>query len=79
MKKLHEKNELTFSLAWIAVYCVLRSLANPLSKTIGMEYAASTRSASYRPLFFCILSEGTTCRSGILPAYAVIFEDQKYR
>lgn len=41
MKKLYEKNELTFALVWIAVYCVLQSLANPLNKTIGIEYAAS--------------------------------------
>ena len=47
MKKLYEKNELTFALVWIAVYCVLQSLANPLNKIIGIEYAASAA--------FCIL------------------------
>ena len=47
MKKLYEKNELTFALVWIAVYCVLQSLANPLNKVIGIEYAASAG--------FCIL------------------------
>ena len=26
MKKLYEKNELTFALVWIGVYCVLQSL-----------------------------------------------------
>ena len=41
MKKLYEKNELTFALVWIAGYCVLQSLANPLNKAIGIEYAAS--------------------------------------
>lgn len=41
MKKLYEKNELTFALVWIAVYCVLQSLANPLNQIIGVEYAAS--------------------------------------
>ena len=41
MKKLYEKNELTFALVWIAVYCVLQSLANPLNKAIGVAYAAS--------------------------------------
>ena len=40
MKKLYEKNELTFSLIWIVVYCVLQSLANPLNKAIGAAYAA---------------------------------------
>lgn len=47
MKKLYEKNELTFSIMWIVVYCVLQSLANPLNKVIGIEYAASA--------VFCIL------------------------
>ena len=47
MKKLYEKNELTFAIVWIAVYCVLQSLANPLNKAIGIEYAASA--------VFCIL------------------------
>ena len=47
MKKLYEKNELTFAIIWIVVYCVLQSLANPLNKAIGIEYAASA--------VFCIL------------------------
>ena len=47
MKKLYEKNELTFAIVWIAVYCVLQSLANPLNKAIGIEYAASAA--------FCVL------------------------
>lgn len=41
MKKLYEKNELAFAIMWIVVYCVLQSLANPLNKIIGIEYAAS--------------------------------------
>ena len=41
MKKLYEKNELTFAIVWIAVYCVLQSLANPLNEIIGIEYSAS--------------------------------------
>ena len=47
MKKLYEKNELTFAIVWIAVYCVLQSLANPLNEIIGIEYSASA--------VFCIL------------------------
>ena len=47
MKKLYEKNELTFAIVWIVVYCVLQSLANPLNKVIGIEYAASAT--------FCVL------------------------
>ena len=47
MKKLYEKNELTFAIAWIVVYCVLQSLANPLNEVIGVAYAASAA--------FCVL------------------------
>ena len=47
MKKLYEKNELTFAIVWIAVYCVLQSVANPLNKAIGVAYAASAA--------FCVL------------------------
>lgn len=47
MKKLYEKNELTFALLWIVVYCALQSLANPLNKVVGVEYSASAA--------FCIL------------------------
>ena len=47
MKKLYEKNELAFAIAWIVIYCVLQSPANPLNKVIGIEYAASAA--------FCIL------------------------
>ncbi len=41
MKKLYEKNELTFAIVWIVVYCVLQSLANPLNQRIGIGYSAS--------------------------------------
>lgn len=47
MKKLYEKNELTVAIVWIAAYCVLQSLANPLNEIIGVQYAASAG--------FCIL------------------------
>lgn len=47
MKKLYEKNELTFAIVWIVVYCVLQSLANLLNKAIGVAYAASAA--------FCVL------------------------
>lgn len=40
MRKLYEKSELTFALVMIAVYCVLQSLANPLSRMLGVESSA---------------------------------------
>ena len=47
MKKLYEKNELTFAIVWIVIYCVLQSLAYSLNEIIGIEYSASA--------VFCIL------------------------
>ena len=47
MKKLYEKNELTFAIVLIAAYCILQSLANPLNKIIGIGYSASA--------VFCVL------------------------
>ncbi|MBD5519941.1 MAG: CPBP family intramembrane metalloprotease [Lachnospiraceae bacterium] len=41
MKKLYEKNELTFAIVWIVVYCVLQSFAYQLNEKIGIEYSAS--------------------------------------
>ena len=41
MKKLYEKNELTFAIVWIVIYCVLQSLANSLNETIGIEFSAN--------------------------------------
>ena len=46
-KKLYEKNELTFAIVWIIVYCVLRSLADPLNEIIGGGYSVSAA--------FCVL------------------------
>ena len=47
MRQLYEKNELTFAIVWIVIYCVLQSLANPLNEKIGIEFSASA--------VFCIL------------------------
>lgn len=41
MKKLYEKNELTFAIVWIVIYCFLQSLANSLNEEIGIEFSAS--------------------------------------
>ncbi len=36
MKKLYEKSELTFSIVWIALYCILMSVADGLSEEVGI-------------------------------------------
>ena len=41
MKKLYEKNELIFSLTWIAIYVIGTSLAEALSETVGIPKIVS--------------------------------------
>ena len=41
MNKQGTQNELTFALKWIAVYCILQSLANPINEIIGIANSAS--------------------------------------
>ena len=67
MKKLYEKSELWFALAWIAAYCVLESLANPLSEQIGMAYAAhaAVTAALSAVLFFWLKGNGLFGRYGL--------------
>jgi len=38
---MHKKNELTFALIWIGIYCLANSLANPLSDLIGIHSSAT--------------------------------------
>ena len=65
MKKLYEKNELTFAIVWIAVYCVLQSLANPLNRAIGIEYAASAGFCILQAIVLFAFIRKTVCRSGM--------------
>ena len=37
MKRLYEKNKLTFAIVCIVVYCVLSSVSNPLNKVIAVD------------------------------------------
>ena len=79
MKKLYEKNELTFAIVWIVVYCVLQSLANPLGKVIGVEYAASAAFCVLQTaiLLIFILKNNLTKRYGLckssVPAWRFLF------
>ena len=63
LKKLYEKNELTFALLWIVVYCVLQSLANPLNKRLESNTRQVLLFASCRRSFLLPLSEKTICKS----------------
>ncbi|WP_297188254.1 CPBP family intramembrane glutamic endopeptidase [uncultured Corynebacterium sp.] len=41
MKKLYDKSELYFSLSWIAIYCVLQSIAFTLNDAVGVRFSVS--------------------------------------
>lgn len=71
MKKLYEKNELTFALVWIVIYCVLQSLANPLNKKIGTPYSASAVLCALQAviLFFFIWKNNLRKRFGLCKSY----------
>ena len=79
MKKLYEKNELTFAIVWIVVYCVLQSVANPLNKLIGIEYSASAVFCILQTivLFAFIVKNGLQKRYGLckspVPAWRFLF------
>ena len=41
MRSLYKKSELAFSIVWIVAYCVLMSLSDSLSETVGIEKAVT--------------------------------------
>ena len=41
LKKLYNKSEMWFAVAWIVAYCVLMSVGDVLSETIGIEKSAT--------------------------------------
>ena len=72
MKKLYEKNELTFSLVWIAIYVAGTSLAEALSETAGMHklVSAAFHLALTAALFLWVRRNGLTEKYGLfLPRY----------
>lgn len=67
MKKLYLKNELSFALVWIALYCVLQSLANALNNVIGIENAANAIfNLVLAVLLFCFIR-----KNGLLERYGL--------
>ena len=41
LNDLYKKNKLHFALAWIGLYCIANSLANPISAAIGIDSSAN--------------------------------------
>ena len=40
LTRFHEKSPLGYALVWIGAYCLLNSVANPISAAVGVEYGA---------------------------------------
>ena len=75
MKKLYEKNELTFALVWIAVYVAGTSLAEALSETIGAYKLVSAvfHVALTAALFLWVRRNGLAEKYGLfLPRYRLL-------
>ena len=75
MKKLYAKNELTFTLVWIAVYVAGTSLAEALSETIGTYKLVSAvfHIALTAGLFLLVRRNGLAEKYGLfLPHYQLL-------
>ena len=72
MRKLYEKNELTFALGWIAIYVAGTSLAEMLSETIGVYklVPAAFHIVLTACLFLWVMRNGLAEKYGLfLPRY----------
>lgn len=67
MKKLYEKNEVTFAIVWIVIYCMLQSVANPLNEKIGIEFSASAVFCIVQTVFLFVFIR----RNGLMKRYGL--------
>lgn len=67
MKRLYEKSELAFAIVLIVIYCALQSLANPLSRAVGVagSFHAVFNLVLTAVLLFFILKNGLPERYGL--------------
>ncbi|MCT1563908.1 CPBP family intramembrane glutamic endopeptidase [Corynebacterium glucuronolyticum] len=67
MKKLYDKSELLFSLTWIAIYCVLQSLAFSLNDTVGIKFSFSALFAATQTIILYLFLR----RHGLFQRYGI--------
>lgn len=67
MKKLYEKNEVTFAVVWIIIYCVVQSLAMNLNELTGIDYSVSAVLCAVQAviLFIFVKKNGLTEKYGL--------------
>lgn len=68
MKRLYEKNELTFALIWIAIYVVGFSLSDALSEAIGVEKLVTALFG----MVMTVLLFVRTCKQGLGRKFGLI-------
>ena len=79
MKKLYDKSELGFALAWIGIYCLGMSVFDELSRSIGVESSATAIFAVVVSVFLVVWLKkyGLQDRFGLcrptVPARAFLF------
>ena len=54
MKKIYDKNPLTFTLIWIGIYCAVQSLGNMFSSKIGIYESANAVLAAAQTVFLLL-------------------------
>lgn len=69
MKKIYDKNELTFALIWIGIYVVLLSVAENVSQTVGIAKAVTAPVCIVLTLiiYLCIRRNDLKKKYGICP------------
>lgn len=69
MKKLYDKNELTFSILWIVAYVVLLSMADDFSKSMGFQKIVTAPVCVFLTLvlFVWIRKHGLSEKYGLIP------------
>ncbi|MBE6763777.1 MAG: CPBP family intramembrane metalloprotease [Ruminococcaceae bacterium] len=65
LRSLYNKSPLTFAIAWIVIYCVLMSVGDALSASLGIEKILSLPLA----LSMCLILFGFLKQNGLLTAY----------
>ena len=67
LDRVHEKNELTFALLWIGIYCLVNSLANLVSSAIGIDSSVTAVVNILLTITICqwICKKGLLCYYGL--------------
>lgn len=75
LRSLYNKSRLTFAIAWIVVYCVLMSVGDALSASLGIEKILSLPLA----LCMCLILFVFLKQNGLLTAYGFCRADASAR